>query len=229
MRENGSQNFDPISKSYDRLNRILSLANDLRWRRKVASFLPQGPLTLLDLATGTGDQIFTLLDTPNTIQRAIGIDLSDNMLALARQKLEKKPYKASVELHQGDAQALPFPNHSFDVCTISFGIRNMPDPLLALSEMHRVLKPGGRCLILEFSLPPSPIRQPYLFYLRHILPYLGGWISGHPAAYRYLNRTIEEFPSGAAFASWLEESQFRHITLHPMQWGAVTLYVAEKH
>lgn len=225
-----SNAFDRISARYDLLNRILSLGNDMRWRKQMARYLPQQPFTLLDVATGTADQLIALFDTrlANSIQSATGIDLSEKMLSIAQHKLQAKPYRDRTHLCKGDAQALPFPEHSFDVCTISFGIRNVPHPEQALSEMYRVLKPKGHCLILEFSLPYRPLRPFYLLYLRFILPLLGGWISGYPEAYRYLNRTIEEFPAGSAFAALMLRNPFHSVTWHSMQWGAVTLYVGRK-
>lgn len=215
--------FDTISPTYDRVNRILSLGMDRSWRRKAARFLPEGPLRLLDLATGTGDQIAALLPTKK-IESAVGIDLSSEMLSIAQKKLGSEPH---ISFQRADAEELPFANDSFNAATFSFGIRNVPSPLRALKEVHRILKPNGRALILEFSLPPLPIRPFYLFYLRHILPHLGGALSRKFSAYRYLNETIETFPSGQAFRSLMEEAGFKAFS-HPMAFGAVTLYVGEK-
>ncbi len=219
--------FDKIAAKYDPINRILSLGQDQRWRREVARFVPNEPFDLLDLAAGTGDQIIALLEANAQVRKAIGLDLSEPMLEIGRQKCAQKGYSASLQ--QGDAQQLPFPDCSFDICTISFGIRNVEQPILALREMHRVLRPGGRCLILEFSIPENRLIRPlYLFYLRSLLPRIGGWISKNPSAYRYLNRTIETFPSGQAFCDLLRAASFIQIKHHSMNFGGVSLYEASR-
>lgn len=216
--------FNLISPTYDRTNRIVSLGMDLRWRKKVAQFLPDRKnLSVLDLATGTGDQITALLQSSASIQSITGIDLASKMLEIAKKKLQHR-----AQLFIADAQKLPFAANHFDATTFSFGIRNVASPLTSLKEIHRVLKPGGRCLILEFSLPPQPIRPFYLFYLRHVLPHLGGFLSKKPDAYRYLNQTIEHFPSGKEFAVLLRTAGFSRLQTVPMALGAVTLYVGEK-
>ena len=219
--------FDQIAHKYDPINRILSLGQDQRWRREVARFIPNEPFDLLDLAAGTGDQIIALFEAGAPVRKAIGLDLSEPMLEIGRQKLAERGYAASLQ--QGDAQQLPFPDCSFDICTISFGIRNVEQPILALREMHRILRPGGRCLILEFSIPENRLIRPlYLFYLRSLLPRIGGWISKNPSAYRYLNRTIESFPSGQAFCDLLRAASFTQIEHHSMNLGGVALYEARR-
>lgn len=221
--------FNQIAQTYDRVNRVLSFGFDLRWRKKVAKHLPlQKNLHLLDLATGTADQLIALFESKASIHSAIGIDLASEMLCIGEKKLQKKPYKHQIELQVGDAMQLPFEKNSFDACSFSFGIRNVADPLLALEQIWRVLKPGGRCLILEFSLPPRPIRWPYLWYLRHFLPWMGGKLSREPKAYRYLNQTIETFPSGSEFLALMEKASFHHLKARPLALGAVTLYIGEK-
>ncbi|MES2273036.1 MAG: bifunctional demethylmenaquinone methyltransferase/2-methoxy-6-polyprenyl-1,4-benzoquinol methylase UbiE [Chlamydiota bacterium] len=221
--------FDAISPTYDRINRILSLGMDRKWRKEISKRLPSGrKLKLLDLATGTGDQIFSLLENGVSIQSAVGIDMASEMLVLAEKKLRSKSYQTSVKFQRADAEKLPFQALSFDAATFSFGIRNVCDPLLSLKEIHRVLKPNGKCLILEFSLPPWPIRGPFLFYLRHILPRIGGLLSKAPTAYRYLNQTIETFPSGKDFCLLMKSASFQNIQAYPMALGGVTLYVGEK-
>ena len=188
----------------------------------------QKGLKLLDLATGTGDQLIALFEQKAPLAGAIGIDLSPEMLAIAKEKIAKKSYWNQIEWQRMDAESLPFAANTFDAVTLSFGIRNMTHPLKTLQEIYRVLKPQGRCLILEFSLPPQPIKSLYLLYLRHLLPRIGGWISKAPAAYRYLNETIETFPSGKTFSLLLKQANFLRATAHPMAFGAVTLYVGEK-
>lgn len=221
--------FNQIAKTYDRINRILSFGMDQSWRRKVSQNLPaKKNLRLLDLATGTGDQLLSLFENGASIHKASGIDLAKDMLIIAKEKISLKLYQDKIDLICADAQKLPFGDNTFDAATFSFGIRNVPNPLLSLQEIARTLKPQGKCLILEFSLPPKPIRGPYLIYLRHILPRIGRFMSREPSAYAYLNKTIETFPSGNAFALLMKQASFNKITLHPMALGAVTLYIGTK-
>lgn len=216
--------FDIISPTYDRINRILSLGMDQRWRKKVAQFLPErNHLKILDLATGTGDQALALLNSEASIQSIKGIDLSKEMLELAKKKLGSR-----AQFIHADAEKIPFAEKSFDAATFSFGIRNVGSPLTSLKEIHRVLNVKGRCLILEFSLPPQPIRGFFLFYLRHILPRVGGLLSRKPKAYRYLNETIEHFPSGKDFCLLMKQAGFTRIREIPMALGGVTLYIGDK-
>lgn len=215
--------FDIISPTYDRINRILSLGMDRKWRKKCAEQLPaQKNLKILDIATGTGDQAIALHQSKASIQSITGIDLSMEMLEIAKKKAP------NVHFLHADAEKLPFPANHFDASTFSFGIRNVPTPLTSLKEIHRVLKPKGRCLILEFSLPPAPIKTFFLFYLRHILPRIGGLLSRKPAAYRYLNETIEHFPSGKDFCILMREAGFTKLKALPFALGGVTLYIGDK-
>lgn len=217
--------FDEISSTYDRVNRILSMGNDMKWRRAVARFLPpKKPLDLIDLATGTGDQIIALFQAGAKIKSAIGIDLSTKMIEVGREKLKHTP----AFLQRGDAQKLDFPDDSFDACTFSFGIRNVASPMASLLEIHRVLRPKGRCLILEFTVPRGWMKGPYLFYLRSILPYIGGLFSGKKKAYRYLNDSIEEFLSQEGMMALMRKAHFSKVYAYPMHFGGVTLYVGEK-
>jgi len=221
--------FDRISPTYDRINKILSFGMDKNWRKEVIRHLPlREHLRLLDLATGTADQLITLLESKASIDSAVGIDLSSEMLQLGAKKIEAKPYRSRIQLLRADAEKIPFNDASFDAATFSFGIRNVSDPLISLNEIYRVLKTKGRCLILEFSLPPVWIRGFYLFYLRRLLPKIGGLISKQPAAYRYLNETIETFPSGKDFLALMEQASFQKVKAHRMAFGGVTLYVGEK-
>ncbi len=228
-KENVWKMFDAISSSYDRINSILSFGMDRGWRKRVALHLPERKnLDLLDLATGTGDQLIACMENGALVKSAVGIDLASFMLDQAQTKIGSKPYHTKVKFQRADALKLPFRENSFDAATFSFGIRNVPDPASALKEIGRVLKPGGRCLILEFSLPPEPLKTLHLFYLRRILPHVGGFFSKNKAAYRYLNETIETFPCGAAFCSLMKSAHFGSIRQIPMALGAVTLYLGEK-
>lgn len=221
--------FDRIARRYDLLNRILSGGIDVSWRKKMANFLPGAPnLQLLDIATGTADQIIYLLKS-NRIEKAIGIDLSDGMLTEGRKKISQMRLDSKVELRKGDACEIPFSPNIFDVVTISFGIRNIPDVQKSLNEMFRVLKPGGRVLILEFSLPAiSWIRKPYLFYFRNILPTIGETISGDGIAYRYLNATVENFPHGQAFLELMKNAGFHELHQEMLTFGIASIYIGVK-
>ena len=221
--------FDRLSASYDRINSILSLGMDRGWRRRAAAHLPKrSNLDIIDLASGTGDQIIACFESGASVRSGIGIDLAVEMLNIGKAKVESKSYKNQVKFQRADAMQLPFRDNSFDAATFSFGVRNVPDPLTSLNEIHRVLKPGGRCLILEFSLPPQPLRAFHLFYLRRILPIIGGFFSKNKAAYRYLNETIETFPCGDAFCLLMKSAHFNSIKQIPLALGAVTLYLGDK-
>lgn len=222
--------FDNISSTYDSLNHILSFGLDFYWRKKCASFLPQSKnFKLLDIATGTGDQLFSFIKRAPGITKAYGIDMSSEMLKIAQKKVERKNLSRLVKLKVASALDIPFPNETFDVLSISFGIRNVEDPLKALSEMHRVLKPGGRAIILEFSLPSHPsIQKGHLFYLRKILPRIGGIFSKNKEAYTYLNQTIETFPHGNDFLALMKKARFDSLYCLPLTFGTVTIYVGEK-
>ena len=224
--------FNQIAPTYDFLNRLLSAGIDRHWRRKVARLLPidEAPLRVLDLATGTGEQLLTLLAMhPDKITSATGADLSEGMLALARTKSLPTPTCAIPNWVHASAESLPFPEESFETVTISFGIRNVENTLLGLKEIFRVLTPGGTALILEFSLPTNFFfRQAYLFYFRHLLPRIGGWVSGKKDAYRYLNTTVEDFPYGQAFLLLLQEAGFKKTRAIPLTFGIASIYIAEK-
>lgn len=223
--------FNRIAPTYDSLNRILSAGVDRSWRKALAAELPSSPpqLRLLDLATGTGDQLLALLETaPNRFASAAGADPAAHMLVRAR----RKPLPRLLGIPQPDwieasADNLPFEDGSFDVVTMSFGIRNVPDPLAALREIRRVLAPSGKALILEFSIPGNAlIRHSYLFYFRHVLPAIGGFFSGDRDAYRYLNTTVEDFPHGEAFCSLLREAGFESCSARELTAGISSLYTA---
>jgi demethylmenaquinone methyltransferase / 2-methoxy-6-polyprenyl-1,4-benzoquinol methylase len=222
--------FDTISPTYDRVNRVMTYGFDGYWRKKMATLLPSFPsIRLLDVATGTGDQLITLMEHAPHIKEAIGTDLAESMLEIARRKLIQKPYAERVSIQNADALALPFADESFECVTISFGIRNVTDVVGCLKEMNRVLKKGGRALILEATLPThSLIRAGYLTYLRHILPRIGGWISQNRQAYSYLNQTIETFPAGQSFCDLMIQAGFTKGLAHPLTLGTVTIYQGEK-
>ena len=218
--------FDRIAPTYDLVNRLLSFGLDIRWRKKVATHLPApGDMVLLDLATGTGDQVISLTRT-GRLREAVGMDMSAGMLALGREKVKHLKLSGTITMLEGDATNMPLEDGRFDAVTISFGIRNVVHIDQALAEMCRVLKPGGRAIILEFSLPKSAlVRAGHLFYLRRILPLVGGLVSGDSSAYRYLNTTIESFPYGDAFCDLMTGAGFSSATAHRLTLGVATIYV----
>jgi len=217
--------FDRIAHRYDFLNRTLSGGIDTWWRKKVRERLPErSGLALLDLATGTGDMLLSLMKDPR-VERALGLDLSEGMLAFGKEKVARSPYAQSARLDVGDVMDLKAHRDSYDVATISFGIRNVLDVKEGLEEIRSTLRPGGRALILEFSAPTNPVFRPlYLFYLRNILPEIGGLISGDKSAYRYLNETIETFPSGEDFCALMREAGFVDVNATPLTFGIATIY-----
>ncbi len=222
--------FNSIYRRYDFLNRLFSMGLDVYWRYKMAAAIKdkQNP-NLLDLATGTGDVAFSLLRNHKTITHACGLDMSHNMLQLARQKAIKKKLNHRAAFLEADAANIPVDDQSFDVATMSFGIRNVPQPPEVMKEIKRILKPNGKALILEFSLPTNRlIKTLHLFYLRHIIPKIGALISKDKLAYAYLNKTIETFPYGDNFCQWMREAGFQNVTFTPLTMGIVTLYQGEK-
>lgn len=222
--------FDRIAPRYDLLNRLLSFRQDVAWRRRMARQVQaKEGLVLLDIATGTADQIISLMEGNGRIARAVGVDMSEGMLGFGREKIRKLNWSDRVVLKTGDAMRIPEPDATFDVATMSFGIRNVLNVTEALREVHRVLKPGGRALILEFSTPGNRLFRPlYFFYLRHVLPVLGGMLSGDRSAYRYLNRTIETFPSGREFCAIMEAAGFERVQAIPLTFGIASIYQGDR-
>jgi demethylmenaquinone methyltransferase/2-methoxy-6-polyprenyl-1,4-benzoquinol methylase len=221
--------FDRIAHRYDLLNHLLSFNRDKSWRRKAASHLPDGKqLAVLDLATGTGDQLVALYRT-GKVARGTGIDLAEKMLEIGRDKVDRSGLAGRLELQSGDAETIPFDDNSFDAVTISFGIRNVVDVDRALDEMYRVLKPGARALILEFSLPHNwLIRKAYLFYFRHVLPRMGRLVSGDAYAYNYLNKTVETFAQGDEFCNLMKKAGFDNVHVTPLTFGVASIYQGDK-
>lgn len=221
--------FNRISSTYDFLNRLLSFGLDQHWRKQLVKQLPENLEKYLDLATGTGDQLFLALKKHPRIHQAIGIDLATKMLNIAKTKAKKKHLEDRVSFDYANAQQLPYPDNFFDAISLSFGIRNFSNLSQGLKESFRVLKSQGRLLILEFSIPKNQLLSClHLLYLRYILPALGGIISRYKDAYVYLNQTIETFPYGESFAHLLYQTGFKRVTVKPLFGGIVTLYQADK-
>ena len=222
--------FNEISQHYDLLNRLLSFGIDKHWRRSLAKYLRlEQKMNVLDLATGTGDVLLALAKEWPELNEGIGLDMAENMLALAKTKIEKAGLAKKLTVKKGDANDIIFSENTFENVTIAFGIRNVADPLVVLKEMHRVLIPQGKAFVLEFSLPQNKLlRRLHLFYLRRIVPSIGGLISGKKEAYRYLNQTIEAFPYGEDFLDLMRQAGFKRAGSHPLLWGVATIYVGDK-
>jgi demethylmenaquinone methyltransferase / 2-methoxy-6-polyprenyl-1,4-benzoquinol methylase len=229
-REKVWQMFNRIAGRYDLLNHLLSFGQDIRWRKKVVDVLPGGAdLHILDLATGTGDQLIYLVSQTDKIKQAVGIDLAVDMINIGKKKIKKSGLHALISLEEGDAEHIGYDKNLFDLTTITFGIRNVTNVNRVLSEMYRVLKTGGRTVILEFSLPENIwLQKIYLFYFRYILPLAGGIISGDNYAYRYLNKTVETFPYGEEFCTLIRSAGFQNVKSISLTFGIATLYYGDK-
>lgn len=218
--------FDKIAARYDAMNRVLSFGLDRGWRRRTVRALALGDRPrVLDLATGTGDLAIDIARTHRDAQ-VIGLDPSPRMLAVARNKLARRRLADRVTLVTGDAQHLPYARGEMDAVTIAFGIRNVPDRALALREMARVVRPGGRVAVLELGEPRRGLwARLARFHTRHVVPWLGALLSG-AREYRYLQRSIAAFPPSAEFAALMQRSGLHVIEVVPLTFGVCTLYVA---
>jgi len=221
--------FDRISSKYDVLNHLLSLNIDKVWRRKTARAVAKHqPATILDLATGTADLAIALAKS-NPKAHIIGMDISEKMLEIGKRKVTKQKMDSRIELLIGDAASLPFEDNIFDAVTVAFGVRNFEDLDKGLSEIHRVLKPNGQVVILEFSMPERfPVKQLYHFYFKHLLPLIGGIVSKDRSAYSYLPASVERFPKPSAFIEILAQIGLSNIQVKPLTFGIATLYTATK-
>jgi len=220
--------FDHIAPRYDFLNHLLSFNIDHYWRRVLVRELAKEPVThVLDLATGTGDQAIAIAKRVDA--KVQGIDISEAMLEVGKQKIKKLRMEDRITLDPGDAEDIQFPDLSFEAATISFGVRNFASLSDGLNEIFRVLTKGGRIFVLEFSHPDGLILGPlYKLYSKTYLPWMGRKISGSGGAYNYLPSSIQSFPDGDAFMSKLKESGFTEISQRRLSGGIVTLYIGRK-
>lgn len=220
--------FNNIAGKYDFLNHFLSLGIDKGWRKKaIAEIAKVKPERILDVATGTGDLAIEAAKLgPEDI---VGIDIAAQMLDVGRKKLKEKSLDKLISMRVGDSEALPFEDDSFDAITCAYGVRNFENLEAGLKEMNRVLRPGGKLAILEFSHPQKfPVKQGYKFYFKYILPTLGKLVSKHSTAYSYLPESVMAFPEGEKFCSILTDCGFKEGSARPLTFGITTLYTATK-
>lgn len=220
--------FDSIAYRYDLLNHVLSGGMDLYWRRKAVECLRDiAPQRILDVATGTAD--FALATLRLHPREVIGIDIAEQMLAIGRRKIERKGLQNVIALRCGEAEQLDLADNSVDASIVAFGARNFEHLTTGLGQMHRVLRQGGRIVVLEFSRPATfPFKQIYFFYFQHILPVVGRLISKHSEAYTYLPDTVLRFPEGEAFVSILRDIGFREVRQQRLTFGIATIYSGDK-
>jgi demethylmenaquinone methyltransferase/2-methoxy-6-polyprenyl-1,4-benzoquinol methylase len=226
-KEEVAQMFDTISGRYDFLNRFLSLGIDKLWRLRLIKMLrQQKPNSVLDIATGTAD--LAILSARHA-KKVVGVDISEGMLAMGREKVEKRALGNIITLQYGDSENLQFADNSFDAITVAFGVRNFENLEKGLTEMCRVLKPGGMVYVLEFSRPRKfPVKQAYLFYFNNVLPRWGKVLSKDSAAYTYLPQSVKAFPDGEDFITILKKCGFVETNFKFLSNGIAALYTATK-
>ena len=220
--------FNNISQNYDFLNHFLSLGIDILWRKRAIKLLkPDQPKLILDIATGTGD--FAIEALKLNPDKVIGVDISEGMLSVGKAKMKKRGLDDRIEMQMGDSEKLLFEDNKFDAVIVSFGVRNFENLEKGLSDMNRVLKKGGKAVIVEFSKPKMfPFKQIYNFYFKFILPRLGRLISKDRAAYTYLPESVQSFPDGNDFLKILENTGFKNAQCIPLTFGISSIYIGEK-
>lgn len=222
------QMFDSIASKYDFLNHFLSLGIDKLWRKKAIRILSKyTPTQILDVATGTGD--FAIAAMKLNPEKIVGLDLSEQMLNVGRQKIEKLGLNQKIEFIKGDSEAMPFADNSFDSITVAFGVRNFENLEKGLEEFRRVLKDNGVAIILEFSKPKYfPMKQLYYLYFFGILPVVGRLVSKDQSAYSYLPKSVMAFPDDQKFLDILREIGYRSVDQKRLTFGIATIYIAQK-
>ena len=223
------QMFDKIAPRYDLLNRVLSLGIDISWRKRALRYLKkENPQQLLDVATGTADVAIMATKILKPAQ-VIGIDISNQMLDYGRVKIKNESFETVITLETGDSEQLRFADNSFDAVTVAFGVRNFENLEKGLAEMQRVLRPGGRVVILEFSRPHIfPFKQLYNGYFKYILPLIGRLTSRDIRAYTYLFESVQAFPEGSNFTNILTKTGFQHPVCERFTLGICSIYSATK-
>ena len=220
--------FDTISKEYDGLNRVISFGIDVKWRNKVVKIVKEKqPENILDIATGTGDLAISL--TTTNAKEIIGLDISDGMLEVGRQKITAKNLDGIISMVIGDSEDLPFNDNTFDAITVAFGVRNFENLEKGLTEILRVLKPNGIFVILETSVPTNPIyKLGYKIHTKLILPIIGKLFSKDKVAYSYLSESASVFPYGEVLNNILRKIGFINVEDKPQTMGVATIYKASK-
>lgn len=233
--------FDNIAPAYDLMNRLMTLGIDRSWRRRLVNMVTHSVetrlgapmpvdsnVTLLDVATGTGDLAISLAKAiPQA--RIIGVDLSEGMLAVGREKIEHQSLASRIALQQADCLSLPLPDNSFDAVTVAFGVRNFEHLDRGYAEMARVLKPGGQLIVLELSTPANPLIKPfYNIYTRGVIPLVGRLISKDSSAYTYLPKSIAAMPQGSKMLKLMEDAGLSNPSLTPLTFGVASIYSATK-
>jgi demethylmenaquinone methyltransferase/2-methoxy-6-polyprenyl-1,4-benzoquinol methylase len=221
--------FDDIAGRYDFMNRFLSAGSDVRWRKKMLKELQSVyPGKILDVATGTAD---VALMTYHILkpEKIIGIDISEGMLHIGREKISKAGLGQFITLEKGDSEAINYPDHSFEAVTVAFGVRNFENLQKGLAEIYRVLRPGGKLVVLEFSKPKNSLFKPlYNLYLGIVAPQMARWFSKNKKAYQYLNNSIKAFPERTSFDLILQETGFINTHFKPLSLGICCLYCGSK-
>ncbi|MBU3660403.1 MAG: bifunctional demethylmenaquinone methyltransferase/2-methoxy-6-polyprenyl-1,4-benzoquinol methylase UbiE [Flavobacteriales bacterium] len=227
-KEEVAEMFNNISGRYDFLNHFLSLGIDHLWRARAVKELREiKPKRILDIATGTGD--FAIANLKLKPEEVVGIDISSGMLEVGKEKMKKKKVDHIVSMQLGDSEDLPFDDNYFDGLTVGFGVRNFENLEKGLAEMLRVIRPGGKAIILEFSKPKMfPIKQAFGFYSKYFIPFFGKRISKDEKAYAYLPESVAAFPEGKDFENVLEKLNYKNIKSIPVSGGIATIYVGTK-
>lgn len=228
-REQIAEMFDNVSPRYDFLNHLLSGGIDFWWRKKAISMLrSENPKLILDIATGTGDLAVEAMKQLKP-EKIIGVDISEGMLSFGREKMKKLGLEKTIELQMGDSEKLLFENNTFDAVIVSFGVRNFENLEKGLTDMFRVTKSGGTCMVMEFSQPKTPvIKQLYWLYNATILPLIGKLVSNDSSAYTYLPESVKAFPEGNDFLKVFEKAGFSQTKCIPLTFGICSIYLGKK-
>jgi demethylmenaquinone methyltransferase/2-methoxy-6-polyprenyl-1,4-benzoquinol methylase len=221
--------FNNISRTYDFLNHFMSLGIDIIWRKKaIKELLKDKPQEILDVATGTGDFAFEALEILKP-KKIIGVDISQGMLNIAQEKITKRKKQDVFEVRLGDSEKLLFDDNRFDAVTVAYGVRNYENLEKGISDMLRVLKPGGKIVILEFSKPRNfPIKQLYNFYFHYITPTIGKIFSKDSSAYSYLPESVEAFPDGERFTTLMQKVGYKNTKWRSLTFGICSIYTGNK-
>ena len=229
-KERIQQMFDAIAPSYDRLNHVMSLNVDKVWRKHALKEIVDGtPQQILDVACGTGDSTISMAAAAAPGSQVTGVDISEGMMALVMEKARKAGVAERIALQVADGENLPYPDGSFHRTACAFGIRNFEHKDLGLKEFYRVLTPGGKAVILELSVPQNRLlRGCYDLYFLHLLPWIGGKVSGNKAAYEYLPASVHAFPSPQAFCAMMADAGFSRVRHKAFTFGLCRMFIGEK-